>query len=677
MGNRLSLGITTRSRNNMDKICLYTVADKDGDMLYVKDYSDSLHTSYEISKELKSNELGMWEWNTESKNCIKRNYTKFYELAIIPEIESLPYDEILKMLKDGINVSHNYDSNFLLLIDEDEKNYKVLEMRGSNNIKILKNADKHVIKLDKNATKINGHSLPKSDFITTENINIIKEDGKYIVPREIYQYTKLDTPSFIFDAITYEDKLIAFISAEMKKCELSKEQRRTTNNIVTRILTDREAIQNFFASNDFDVSQLQKKIKLSRNQLNDALINFDIMDKFSEAIIEGLPALAEKYKQLVKDQFELENKARMEELDFQILEKAEFYKKLQISIKKKTNNEDVLEKNLADLQIRYNDLNNATISKLSEVKKDITGLFSELSVYGLLSQNTPVKAKQLKENFIFKPGYMEKEGSRKINDLEEFMEALSSNLLIAGIESQAFLQVSSYIAASIGQEVNLLLTGRNALNVANAISATYSGERADLISITSPEITYNEIQEQLSQCQCKVVVIENLITQNNNATLQIIKASADNLDKLIILTSDLSETIKFIPHTFWDRCNLLCLDYVSEKAQKKDFKYTDSREVDFVSFDDQSQIMSTKRLKKIFGNFIYTLTHCTVKAELITRIEKHYEKNGLFSWMLCEVVPKHIISNDEIEDESLLELIKSCRLEEKQEKMLNAWFREC
>lgn len=679
MPNMFSLCLTAQNKKNHEQSLLFRLADKvgnelveqynhiDKDFLEEDYYNRNFHPKTHY-KNHRINELKIWEWDTESNDFAERTHISFFELVSIPGIESLSEDRILNILKEGFNVPIYCSPKFLLLIEENDDTYKVLEMEPSN-VK----SNETSIKLIKGVSKIKGYSLLKKDFITTERVDVFLENGELEEPRKIYKFTEIDSPSFIFETFSYEEKLMLFFNERMKRSDFSNEKRKTAKNMFNELLENEVTILNFFKANNFSTVELGKKLYESRENINNILGENSLFDKFCETAIENLPILTDKFEKMVRDKFDSENQEKLAAVESKILEKEDYYNNLMNTCEKRRKEIDILTMKKRDLEIRnieseklYDSISDMIGNKSTEIKRDMTGFLIEMSNYGLLNENKTVEQKS---SFNFKPCFVNNQEIDNIDNLNEFVSVLISNLRISGVDKSLSEFVAAYITVSIEQKINLLLTGRYALSVANAISATYCGKNADIISICSPEINVNEIFEQINLCKSEVIVIENLIAQNDNVALQIIKA---NSTKLIIFTNDFSEIISFIPNSFWDRFNLLCLDNLCERQNISEFDLTVVQNVIFeTDFNKQKYLQIKKFLKKDLKECVFNLSHRATKAELITRIDNLNENSGLFTWLLCETLPKHLHFN---ENENFMEIINTCKFSEPQRIILENIF---
>jgi hypothetical protein len=675
MSKTLSLCLTTQNKNNHDQTFLYRIADKikdefveqynqhnDNDGLFEDEYSARRFNPRTFYKNHKINEMKIWEWDPETDEFAEKTHISFFELVSIPGIESLEREKIVSILKEGFSIEAYNGSRILLLIGENVETYKVLELDTSV-IKINEN----FIKLNKNITALRGYKLFKNDFINTTRVEVFSGDGKLLKPRLIYRFSTINETAFCFDLTTFEEKFLLYINQVISQFEFSSENRKAIKNYILEICENEEQVKKFFAENNFSVREIEKNL-IEKKEFVNHIFNDTLVEKFCEAVIDNVPIISEKYETIVKENFLKINR----ELELKILENQELMESISQERDIKLKEISQLKSHKREIEIGIIEservkevLKNSIKEQSIELKRNISSIINDMMFYDLLNSNKNEVIVQ--NNYVIRPWASDvlAEEVDVLADLNEFVDALRVNLGIAGVEKKLCGYISSYITATIQQDVCLLITGKFSRNIVDAISASYCGCPAEVISVVSPEINPFDIASQLIECKSQVVAIENILTQNDN-TAQIILNS--NTDKLIVFTNGLSEIINFIPNSFWDRCNLLCTDNIGDQRSVGYFEYSDAKQVDFKSNFDVTNLNRTKKvIREKLKNHIFSKSHCATKAELIARIESVNEDKGIFIWLLCEVIPKICMQD---ESDSVIDLISEFDLIENQSQML-------
>lgn len=673
MPKTLSLCLTTQNKNNHDQTFLYRIADKIKDEL-VEQYNQHSESSLEedyfarkfnprtFYKNHRINEMKIWEWDPETDDFAEKTHICFYELVSIPGVESLEREKIVAILKEGFSIeAYNGSSRILLLIGENIETYKVLELDTSV-IRINEN----VIKLNRNVSALRGYKLLKRDFINTARVEVFSGEGKLLEPRLIYRFSTINEVAFSFDLTTFEEKFSHYINQIISQFEFSSEDQKTMKNFILEICENEEQIKRFFTENNYGVREIEKKLIEKKDFINQ-MFNNTYIENFCEVVIANVPLLSEKFETIVKENFQQNNR----ELELEILENQAILESLSHERDIKLKEISQLKSHKREIEIGIIDservdevLKNSIKENSIELKSNISSCISDLMMYDLLSSNN--NEVNTRSNYVLRPWSFDMdEVVDDLDDLNGFADVLTDNLIVAGVEKELCEYVSNYIIAAIQQNIGLLITGKFSRNIVDAISASYCGCPADVISIVAPEINLFEILDQLTECKSDVVAIENILTQNDNIA-QIILNS--NCDKLVIFTNGLSEVVNFIPNSFWDRCNLLCTDNICDKYSVGQFEYTVATQVNFKKNFDVSCLNATKKIiREKLKNHIYSKSHCAIKAELVARIDSINENKGIFIWLLCELIPKICIQDD---GESVLDLVREFDLTKDQLQIL-------
>lgn len=653
-----SLCLTTQHINDLEKTLLFRLADVVGRELEVpdlrsceKEYDENVHkfprTAYNNHV---VNELRIWEWDPYLDEWAKKTMNSFYELIFIPNNTKYDVDKVIRVLKDGLHISGYHGQKTLLVIDANELNYKVLEIDSS----ILK-VNNNICRLNRTNNRINGYNLPKSDFISSEKVNVFSKNGERLQPKIIYKFLELMEPEFTVETKSFNEKIELFINHQLKIYDLTKANRRDIRSLFSEILSKYDEINNFFVKNNFDIINLEDNINQIQNRVNYILDKDNLRHRFCEAIVKGIPEVTEYFTLLIDEKYQKENANEIKRYNLTIQSKNREKEELENIIIKSRNTNDTLvaeqkklEQKIFDMKSILESIEEASKLKLTQVKSDMSGFLSEMAVFGLLNEKGYRKndvTLKISEN-------IDSEEVDLLNSITEFADVLAINLEIAGIAKEYKSYASKYIISTILQTNNLVITGNVARDVSNAISATLCGRKADVIAFNTCNIEYDEIKKQIEKGRSKVIVIENIISQNEVITMQLFKS---NFNKILIFANDISETINFIPNSFWDRSNLLCLDYISEMKKMEEYIYADAMGVDFSKKINKYSLKAAKEeLQNLRGIGIYSRAHWGMKSELIALIDEFGDEEGMLTWFICDLIPHQILVNGKENIETIL-----------------------
>lgn len=678
MGKTFSLCLTTQKINDKDKNILFRLADKIGNELKEPDYSNNkdyvLNNSYEdrgyqFPYTCPTNhivgELRIWEWDPQVREWAKKTSISFYELIHDASIISLSEETIIQMLRKGFKISNYQGQKALLIIEEREDSFKVVEI--DSGIVITING---VSKLNKNITKINTYILNKEDFITTDKVKVFSPEGEELSPRIIYKYLEINSPGIPIEILSFDEKMKLFINKQIKIYELSKSHQRDIKDIFSEILSDYDEIHKFFVENDFNTEGLIGKINNVSYSINKVFGEDNLWSQFSKAIIENIPELREKYYKLIESKFWEDNRSLINDADLKLLDKKNELTQIReecITLKNSLTileeKKNMYEQEIAQLESTQANLKKALIEKVSTIKNDMAGFISEMALLDIMGGN---KYAENIKNYNVKLSEAANEEVDYLYEITELLDVLTLNLEVAGVEEECRRAASNYILASIIQKTSIFLTGKFAVNVANAISAAVCGRTADIISILSSDVELEQVITEIKDCTSRVVLIENIATLNEIKFINLLKY---NSEKIIIYTNDISETLNFIPNSLLCRLNLLCLDFICEKEISKPLRYASMININFEKrYNNFTYRAAKEELEKLIGKCIYSNLHCASKSELIAIIENIGDNQGVYYWLICEAIPHLIITGH---NEIIEEIIDTVQISETHTKKLN------
>lgn len=666
MAKVLSLCLTTQKINNHEQTFLFRLADKKKDQFVVPDnYSEDGENfkTYDFHpktayKNHKINELKIWEWDTESTEFAEKTHTSFYELVCIPGVEGLEKEKIVSLLKEGFSLDGYDGSKLLLLISENIEEYKVLELDASS-IKICEN----ILKLNKNVSSLKGYNLKKIDFFNTEHVTVFSKNGERFKPRYIYKFMTIDEPSFDFEVLTFDEKLVLFFKQVANQNGLNSENRKIIINVINQICENEKAIKDFFEDNNFSVRELEKNLIEKREHFELVLNNKGLLSEFCESVVENFPIVRDNFVKRLINEKEILNTDLISEVNQNELELEDLMFERNKHLKEIS--ELKLKKREIDLKILeseriYDILKSSIKEKALETKTTISSFIQELMFLDILNGYEPKKSAEIKERKHYELRKTESINTvdfEFLEDIYDFVEVLAKNLVVAGVDKDYKDLVAYYVTATAQQQSTLLITGKYSRNIADAISVTFSGYPAQVLSVISPEITATEIIEEFGHLQDKVINIENILSQNDHVALQMLNLNHENW---LILTNSFSEVLNFVPNSFWDRCNLLCTDNLCADENSCSFEFTQIEKSKVIDSADPFDKKAFREIKRTFQDSIkhenFTKSLCSAKCELITRIEQFDDGWGIFTWLICETIPLMQFKNQTEQVSELLEL---------------------
>jgi hypothetical protein len=255
-----------------------------------------------------------------------------------------------------------------------------------------------------------------------------------------------------------------------------------------------------------------------------------------------------------------------------------------------------------------------------------------------------------------------------IENVEYFIDDLSTNLNICGINNEYTFDLAQYIYATFANKMSLLLVGYNTRKVANAISYITAGIEADIISLPLGYNDYIELIGMVKDSQSKIILIENAVdTVSENVYMPLIK---ENQDKLLIFSMESSENISLIPKSVFNYMVMVDLDLLLgfESNDEMLKGLTNIREFD-TSIDASLKSSNLRTLNKLESVIKLSNSHKLKIAEIMSIIQCLKSENSLYDVLLFYI---SLLCKSSSKLDELTEFIDSQEFNATAYKMLKA-----
>lgn len=222
-------------------------------------------------------------------------------------------------------------------------------------------------------------------------------------------------------------------------------------------------------------------------------------------------------------------------------------------------NRDLIQKQ-EDIRSSINSLNEFKVKKRIEIDQLLTAV-----------NKLPEKTTD-KTGLLWIKGIKTKQQVNKITNESDFIDDLSDNLRICGIDSNRVYNVARYVLAAFASNLCPLLVGYNAREVANAISFAICGSGVDILGLPLGFNDSNQLITVANGAISRVVVLENVVdTISESVYLPLIK---QNSDKLFIFSVESAESLHLTTNSLLHYMAILDIDAViGSKDHSDDYIY--------------------------------------------------------------------------------------------------------
>lgn len=514
-------------------------------------------------------------------------------------INIIPYSEIINFLKKNPKSKPTVVKSFRVekipkgmliepfyksIVSEDDNNliifiYKFIMTVLSSVKEKAKENEINLAKVLKNRNDLDNliEILINTEFSSDIELYFILERIK-LTKKAVMEINSIT--EFKKQVIDSEKKLKESIRKEfiLKQSEIEKEK----NNIITDLENEIKRLKNEVKEKELkkiaEINSLQKEIKQKE-------IAFNNQSKSIEKKIKSLENKLQNSNLVYEKKIKEEND-KFNKLKKLYIEKENEVKELSYILDKESNilvkrlEEDFIEKNLIlveELKVKEIEIEELNI-KSEEIKNEIQVLTNKKSQYEedifYLDNKLAENIKRVK-NLIGDIGFKESKNNNviysvckdvncddlhKIDNIRDFVDDLSDNLEIVGIERKFKANLSNYITSIIMSEIPMLLIGYSSRGIANAISMTMYGQAAEVLNLSQEITSCDSIINHINKSDNNVILIENVVDNfNENIYLSVVK---EIKNKIIIFSVESSDNIQIINRSIFNYMIPVDIEYV-------------------------------------------------------------------------------------------------------------------
>lgn len=194
-------------------------------------------------------------------------------------------------------------------------------------------------------------------------------------------------------------------------------------------------------------------------------------------------------------------------------------------------------------------------------------------------------------------------------DRFDFIEDLSDNLNISGVQDIYINDMARYLYAIFVSGMSPLLIGYNTRKIANAISNLFNGSNADIISLPPGFDDMNELNQVVNSSMSKVLLIENAV--DNISDYIYLPLLKQNNDRFILFSMESSEHLNLISQSIFNYMVPIDVDSILQYVKNPGGLIKTNTDITVFNYTIDENLVKTnqRHLKKIAP--IYSLPQST------------------------------------------------------------------
>ncbi|MBZ9689776.1 hypothetical protein G9F72_026235 [Clostridium estertheticum] len=257
-------------------------------------------------------------------------------------------------------------------------------------------------------------------------------------------------------------------------------------------------------------------------------------------------------------------------------------------------------------------------------------------------------------------------------DINTFSENIANNLEKIGVGNISD-EIANYIIGILASGLTPLICGYKSREVATAISTAYGGETPYIITLPNGYTNARELTDIYYESSASSILIEDALgTMNENALLPLLRDKSQNdfAQKMLILSAENSDSVKYMPKSFFNYVALVSIDKFSS-AKKVEYIYSNAQDVlekfiVYESFDAE-----LKKIKKLLKDLKLGNSYKALRATIVAYSNRLSNiKDAIQGYARCELkmvcqyndlydqIEKNINSNISDLENNLFDIVK-------------------
>jgi len=220
--------------------------------------------------------------------------------------------------------------------------------------------------------------------------------------------------------------------------------------------------------------------------------------------------------------------------------------------------------------------------------------------------------------------------SEPIKEIYDFHDCLADNYEKIGVKEDNSYNLAYYTAGILETNLIPLIIGFRSRDIATAITAAYVSDNPAILRMPSGYTDSHNLIKLFNSIDSHSVLIEDVIgTGSENTLVSLLKnyASDENKNKLLLLSTEDEEVLKFVPRYILNYCAIIKPEHIN--LTKPDFKYSDARHLFMESkLEDKVIRKYKKKIEKLIEDIHFASHYDFVKGTLFANIEKFKYQNS-------------------------------------------------
>lgn len=331
---------------------------------------------------------------------------------------------------------------------------------------------------------------------------------------------------------------------------------------------------------DYSISseQAKKYVDVFIDKYDQYLSTEIFEDEVFSSIILHCPSLLEKFKEIVAEKWKKNNAQQISEANVQL---NKLHQKIDDELKNCLDLENEIENKKNELtdiseQIKRREEFAAEVEKkiaqrIESAQKNAADFVSEMA---FVSPN--FGGVQNSRNILYRAGEVVKGDEVEIEDLEDFVYTLETELGVEGTQSENILSFAAYLTVAYMNKILLLLAGPNARDIADVFSATLTGKTAAIFDCSNVNSLAD--LEIISNSDDEIIAVLNPFAPNFIAYLPEL---VNIKEKFIFAIHPFAEDLKIEPRSFYNYFLPVFTELIIDRppARKFSTKYLFSEEL--------------------------------------------------------------------------------------------------
>ena len=417
------------------------------------------------------------------------------------------------------------------------------------------------------------------------------------------------------------------IENEVKK--LRQEIRHKDNNILDLEHTIEDLTKT--------IKDKDKSIKYKYEKIKELLLKIDLKEQEINSISEQANKSNEEIYNIVKNEWENDNKDKVEELNI-------------LNEKIQSANEELvlLDEEKAKLKEKisvWNKYIDEYIEKLDLKVLDykITSILFDKLNDGLIQSNVTREIVVDNDNLYIQEGYKPQEIIECI-DYDRYLDIVEKNLACCGV-SRKGEYIYECFNASINSNLIPLICGYKSREIAIALIASRFGEMPTIISVPGGYNNTSNIDKIIEQSSTNTIIIEDVFGKMNEGF--ILPLLRKNQNKQIIFTAENIEDLEYLPKYYYNHLYLIGIDnYSIEESNTMIYAYSE-KIFKKQLFDKKSN--GNKIAKKVLSNINFNSPYILSRGKVLNYLLLENEDEKCIIDYLFNSELKWIVSEDYID----------------------------